>query len=268
MNRIVLIGCGAMGGAILSGCLAGGVWKKEEVVIKGRTRESSEEKARAFGVSAFSSGRDIKEADLVLLAVKPQVLPKVLQELAKDRPKRVISIAAGVPLATLEASLPAETEVIRVMPNTPLSVGLGMSAIAAGKGASKEFLDETKRIFSVLGEIEAGSEGQLDQLGALSGAGPGYAFVMIDALADGGVRIGLRRELAIRAAAMALMGAAKLVLSSGRHPAALRDEVTSPGGTTIAGIHAMEEGGVRAALMNAVKAAKDRSDEMSIVNER
>lgn len=263
MNRIVLIGCGTMGGAILSGCLAGGIWKKEEVAIKGRTRESSEEKACAFGVSAFSSDEEIREAELVLLAVKPQVLPVVLKEIERHRPKRVISIAAGISLQTLEKSLPKGTEVIRVMPNTPLSVGLGMTAIATGQSTSKEFLEETKRIFSTLGEIEVGSERQLDQLGALSGAGPGYAFVMIDALADGGVRIGLRRDLAIRAAAMALMGAAKLVLSTGRHPAALRDEVTSPGGTTIAGIHAIEEGGVRSALMNAVKAAMDRSDKMS-----
>lgn len=263
MKHIVMIGCGAMGSAILSGCLAKGLWKKEEVIIKGRTGESSEEKARAFGVSAYTGEEEITNASLVLLAVKPQILPAVLKDIQPLNPKRVVSIAAGVTLATLERELSPDTEVIRVMPNTPLSVGLGMTAISAGKQASPEFLKEVKEIFSALGDIAVVSERQLDELGALSGAGPGYAFVMIDALADGGVRVGLPRDVAIHAAAMALMGAAKMVLATGKHPAELRDQVTSPGGTTIAGIHAMEEGGVRAALMNAVKAALDKSDEMS-----
>ena len=165
-------------------------------------------------------------------------------------------------MAALEAGLPEKTPVIRVMPNTPASVGEGMTAITAGRYADKDFIETAKEIFSALGKAAVVSERQLDEMGALSGAGPGYVFVIIDALADAGVRAGLPRKLAVEAAAQTLYGAAKMVLETGKHPAELRDGVTSPGGTTIAGIHAMEARGIRAALMDAVMAALAKSDEM------
>ncbi|MFQ9570773.1 MAG: pyrroline-5-carboxylate reductase [Dialister invisus] len=176
-------------------------------------------------------------------------------------PEAVISVAAAVTAATLEAGLPEKTPVIRVMPNTPASVG-GMTAITAGRYADEDFIETAKEIFSALGKAAVVSERQLDEMGALSGAGPGYVFVIIDALADAGVRAGLPRKLAVEAAAQTLYGAAKMVLETGKHPAELRDGVTSPGGTTIAGIHAMEARGIRAALMDAVMAALAKSDEM------
>ncbi len=263
MKKILIIGCGAMGGAILSGCLAKGLWKKEEVYLKEHSPEASHEKAAQYGVSASVDGSEAAEADVVILAVKPNIIPSVLEDISQYHPRRVLSIAAAVTLETLETGLLKGTEVIRVMPNTPASVGEGMAAIAPGTLASKEFISAAEDIFSALGREAVVTERQLDELGALSGAGPGYAFVIIDALADAGVLIGLPRKLAIEAAAQTLYGAAKMVLETGKHPAQLRDQVTSPGGTTIAGIHAMEQAGLRAALMDGVQACLDKSDKMA-----
>jgi len=255
MKKILIFGCGAMGGAILSGCLAKGLWSKDEIYVKEHSEEASREKAARYGVHPSMDGSEAKEADLVILAVKPNVVPGVLQEISRYHPSRVLS--------SLEGALPEGTEVIRVMPNTPASVGEGMAAIAPGTKASPDFIKEAEDIFSALGKEAVVTERQLDELGALSGAGPGYAFVIIDALADAGVLIGLPRKLAIEAAAQTLYGAAKMVLETGKHPAELRDQVTSPGGTTIAGIHAMERDGIRAALMDGVKACLEKSDAMA-----
>lgn len=263
MEKILIIGCGAMGGAILSGCLAKGLWKKENVYVKGHSEEASREKAARYGVHPSLDGQEAGEADLVLIAVKPNVVPEVLEEISRYHPSRVLSIAAAVTLETLEKGLPEGTEVIRVMPNTPAFVGEGMAAIAPGTKASPAFIKEAEEIFSALGREAVVTERQLDELGALSGAGPGYAFVIIDALADAGVLIGLPRKLAIEAAAQTLYGAAKMVLETGKHPDELRDQVTSPGGTTIAGIYAMEQKGLRGALMDGVKACLDKSDKMA-----
>ena len=263
MKKILLIGCGAMGGTILSGCLAKGLWKKEEVFLKEHSLEASEEKAARYGVGVSADGSVAAEADMVIVAVKPNVVPSVLEEISRYKPRRVLSIAAAVTLETLEKSLPKGTEVIRCMPNTPASVGEGMAAIAKGTLAGDEFLKDAVDIFNALGKAAVVTERQLDELGALSGAGPGYAFVIIDALSDAGVLVGLPRKLAIEAAAQTLYGAAKMVLETGKHPAELRDQVTSPGGTTIAGIYAMEKGGLRAALIDGVKACLDKSDAMA-----
>lgn len=170
MKKILIFGCGAMGGAILSGCLAKGLWKKEEIYVKEHSEEASREKASRYGVHASMDGREAKEADLVILAVKPNVVPGVLQEISRYHPSRVLSIAAAVTLASLEGALPEETEVIRVMPNTPASVGEGMAAIAPGKKASPDFIREAEEIFSALGKEAVVTERQLDELGALSGA--------------------------------------------------------------------------------------------------
>jgi len=262
MSKILIFGAGAMGGAILSGCLAKGVWRKDEVFLREHNEAATKEKAALYGVREGNPS-DAKDADLVILAVKPNIVPEVLSEISSFAPRRVLSIAAAVTVKALEEGLPEKTEVIRVMPNTPAQVGEGMAAIAAGTHASDEFISEAVTIFNALGRAAVVTERQLDELGALSGAGPGYAFVIIDALSDAGVRIGLPRKLAVEAAAQTLYGAAKMVLETGKHPAELRDQVTSPGGTTIAGIHAMEDKGLRAALIDGVVACLARSDEMS-----
>lgn len=264
MKKVLIIGCGAMGGAILSGCLARGVWKQEDVVLKEHSAEAGQKKAAQYGVSWSEDGHEAAEADVVLLAVKPNVVPEAAKALAAYAPKgTVISIAAAVTLRDLASYFPAGTRIVRVMPNTPVSVGEGYTAIAGGPAASEEDLRKTEAIFRTLGRTFTGTERQLDELGALSGAGPGYAFVMIDALADAGVNIGLPRAVAIEAAAQTLLGAAKMVLETGKHPAALRDQVTSPGGTTIAGIRMMERRGLRAALIDGVDACMAKSDAMA-----
>lgn len=263
MRKIVIIGCGAMGGAILSGCLAKGVWKKEEVFLKEHSLSASKEKAARYGVSYVETMDEAKGADLVLIAVKPDVVPAVLSELAPVHPVRVLSIAAAVTLQTLAEGLPEGTEIIRVMPNTPASVGEGMTAIAPGPSASETFTKEAETIFNALGKSAVVTERQLDELGAISGCGPAYAFVIIDALADAGVLIGLPRKLAIEAAAQTLLGAAKMVLATGEHPAVLRDQVESPGGTTIEAVHVMEREGLRGALSDGVLAAMEKTDRMA-----
>ena len=152
MKKILIIGCGAMGGAILSGCLAKGLWKKEEVFVKEHSLAASEEKAARYGVSVSKEGGEAGEADLVIVAVKPNVVPSVLEELSRHAPRRVLSIAAAVTIETLEKALPKGTEVIRVMPNTPASVGEGMAAIAPGTFASEGFIAEAEDIFRALGK--------------------------------------------------------------------------------------------------------------------
>lgn len=264
MNKIVIAGCGAMGGAILSGCLAKGLWRREEVFLKESTAASAEKKAAAYGVSWTEDGREAADADAVILAVKPNVIPSAARALAAFAPKgTVISIAAAVTLGELASYFPEGTRIVRVMPNTPVSVGAGFTAIAGGSCASEEDVRKAEEIFGALGRTAAVTERQLDELGALSGAGPGYAFVIIDALADAGVNIGLPRAVAIEAAAQTLFGAAKMALETGTHPATLRDQVTSPGGTTIAGIQMMERRGLRAALIDGVEACMKKSDAMA-----
>lgn len=263
MGKIVIVGCGAMGGAILSGCLSGHVWQPDNVILKEHSPEAGKEKAALYGVSFSEDGHEVGEAELVILAVKPHILPEAAREIARFRPKgTVISIAAAVTLGELAGYFPDGTRIIRVMPNTPASVSAGFTAISAGAFADGSDIEKAKAVFDALGESVVVGERQLDALGALSGAGPGYAFVIMDALSDAGVNIGLPRHVAIRAAAQALYGAAKMVLETGEHPARLRDQVTSPGGTTIAGIQAMERGGLRSALIDGVEACMKKSDAM------
>ena len=260
--KVLLIGAGAMGGAILRGCLDHQVWKKEDVLIKGRTAESSRRDAAAYGVSWSEDGHEAGEVDMVIVAVKPGVVPQVLKEIAPYHPRRVLSIAAAVAISSLEEALPEGTEVIRVMPNTPASVGEGMTAIAPGTRASSEFIHDAQIIFDALGKEVVVNERQLDELGALSGAGPGYAFVIIDALADAGVLIGLPRKMAIEAAAQTLYGAARMVLETGRHPGDLKDMVCSPAGTTIEGVRTLEKNGFRSAVFEALTAAAEKGKKL------
>ena len=268
MKRVLLVGAGSMGKAILSGCIKNQIWNKDEIIIKGRNEESSRIIAEELEVDFSLDGHEAGQVDMVLIAVKPNVVESVLSMIAPYKPKRVLSVAAAIPISFLENLLMEGTEVIRVMPNTPCSIGEGMTAIAPGNTSSEAFIQQAQLIFSSLGKAVVVTEKQLDALGALAGAGPGYAFVIIDALADAGVMVGLPRDLAIIAAAQTLYGAAKMVLDTGAHPAILRDGVPSPGGTTIAGIHAMEQGGIRASLMDGVKACMAKSDEMSKIYER
>ena len=259
LGKTVCIGVGAMGGALLRGALTQGVLQPNDVSIVVRRPEHRDELVDELGVTGFVELPDMAQFDTIILAVKPQVLPSVLSQLTSVKAgATVISVAAGVTLDTLRKALP-NAVLYRAMPNTPASIGCGMTALTADNGADTIHVEA---LFNAVGEVAVVSEADLDRLGALSGAGPGYMFVILDALADAGVRIGLPRQLAIKAAAQTMYGAGKMALESGTHPAILRDQVTSPGGTTIAGIGAMEKGGLRSALQDGVVACLARSNEL------
>ncbi|NPV53343.1 MAG: pyrroline-5-carboxylate reductase [Firmicutes bacterium] len=215
-----------------------------------------------LGVTAVPSNIEVaRQADALFLAVKPQVISGVLLELrGMIRPGSIIvTLAAGIELNYVETMLGEEVKVMRIMPNTPCSLGAGAIAFCLGKhidAADAGWLLELLRKMAVVVEID---ESLMNSVTALSGSGPGFVYTVIEALADGGVRIGFRKDQALILAAQTVLGAAKMVLETGEHPAKLRDMVTSPGGTTIAGLHAMERGGVRGALMDAVVAAAERA---------
>lgn len=219
--------------------------------------------AEIAGCRVFSANSDAAaDCDVLVLAVKPPYAAAVLREIADAAAKKlVISIAAGVRTGDLAAAAPA-ARIIRAMPNTPALIGEGAAAVAAGRGATSDDLELARRMFSAVGVATVVDESLLDAVTALSGSGPAYAFVMIEALADGGVREGLPRDVALRLAAQTIRGAASLVLA-GEHPGVLKDRVASPGGTTIAGLAALEQQGVRSACIEAVTAAAARSRELA-----
>jgi pyrroline-5-carboxylate reductase len=220
--------------------------------------------ADATGARATERNAEVVAAEVVFLAVKPQQMPGLLRQLAADARHATlfVSVAAGVPIATYTKALGEESRIVRVMPNTPCLVGAGASAYALGGAATPADGDLVRSMLETVGVAVAVPEGLLDAVTGLSGSGPAYAYQIIEALSDGGVRVGLPRDVATKLAAQTVLGAAKMVLETGEHPGALKDAVTSPGGTTIAGLHELERGGLRAALMNAVQVATERSREL------
>jgi len=263
--RIGFIGGGKMGGAIVGGLLSRGVADAGRIWVSDTAKERLQELKGLYGIHTTMENRTAaKNADILILAVKPQVMGPVLKGLAGTvgPSKLVISIAAGIPLAFLEGNLDKGVRVIRTMPNTPALIGEGATALARGSHASEQDLEAARRIFDAVGKTVIVPEEQLDAVTGLSGSGPAYGFIILEALSDGGVRMGLPRDTALVLAAQTLLGAARLVLLGDKHPGQLKDMVTSPGGTTIAGIQALEEGGLRAALIRAVEAATLRSKEL------
>src|SRR5262249_561061 len=206
----------------------------------------------------------VRDVDVVVLSVKPQVIDKVLGAIGKDiKPAQlVVSVAAGVPVVAMEARLPTGTRVVRTMPNTPATVDAGATAIAAGTQATGEDLEVARKLFSAVGRVVTLDESLLDAVTGLSGSGPAYVMLMIEALADGGVKVGLHRDTALLLAAQTVYGSAKLLLETGEHPGRLKDMVTSPGATAIAGLHTLESGALRKTLIDAVEAATQRSAQL------
>jgi pyrroline-5-carboxylate reductase len=236
--------------------------KPAQLVASDLYESAREHFAKETGARGVALNVEVVAATQTLvLAVKPAQVEGVLKEIrAHFTPDHVlISIAAGVTLARLEAALPAGARVIRVMPNTPALVGASATGFAPGKAATAADTQLAQRLFAAVGIAFQVNESLLDAVTGLSGSGPAYAYLMIEALSDGGVAAGLPRDVATRLAAQTLLGSARMVLETGMHPGALKDMVTSPGGTTIEGIHELEKGGVRGALMNAVRAASAKS---------
>jgi pyrroline-5-carboxylate reductase len=264
--RIGFIGAGQMATALARGLTAANVLPGSAIVAADPVAASLERFARETGGRGVATNADVlRDADVVLLAVKPQQMDAVLTEIAPACTPRhlVVSIAAGVTLQTLETKLPSGQRVVRVMPNTPCLVGRGASAFSVGQHATREDAAVVQQLLSTVGFAAEVPEKLLDAVTGLSGSGPAYVYVIIEALSDGGVRAGLPRDLATKLAAQTVLGAAEMVFATGQHPGTLKDAVTSPGGTTIAGLHALETHGVRGALIDAVVAATDRARELS-----
>lgn len=264
-KTIAFLGSGNMAEALVKGLLRAAVAAPQEILCTDRRRDRLEELARLYRVRTTPDNRAAAaEAAIVLLSVKPQAMNKLLDEVAPaiDEGKLVISIAAGVPLAAIERKVGHGIRIVRTMPNTPALVGAGATAIAAGEHATEADLAQAKALFDAVGKTVVVDEPLLDAVTGLSGSGPAYVFLVIEALADAGVKVGLDRRTAQDLAAQTVLGSAKLLIETGEHPGKLKDQVTSPGGTAIAGLHTLEAGGLRTTLMNAVEAATKRAHEL------
>jgi len=259
---IGFLGAGKMATALARGFIRAKLVSAKQVIASDPFEKARTEFARETGAKVTASNTDVvKRARVIFVAVKPDqvvnVLTEARSELTNDH--LVISIAAGVSLAKLEGTLSVGARVVRVMPNTPALVGASATAFSLGKGASNADAELAEKLFSAVGVALQVKESLLDGVTGLSGSGPAYGYIIIEALADGGVAAGLPRDTATKLAAQTMLGAARMVLESGLHPGALKDMVASPGGTTIEGIHELEKGKVRGALMNAVRAAAEKS---------
>jgi pyrroline-5-carboxylate reductase len=262
---LVFIGAGQMAEAIVRGVLNAGLFAPDAITLTDVRPERLRHLGDALGVRGEASNRAaVARGDVVVLAVKPQDVETVLADIGPGLSERhlVVSIAAGVTIARLEAGLGKAVPVVRVMPNTPCLVGEGMAAAARGTHATPEHEATVVRIFGAIGKAVALPEKQLDAVTALSGSGPGFVAVLIEAMIDGGVRVGLPRDVATTLAVQTTLGTARMLSDLGEHPARLKDMVTSPGGTTIAGVHALERGGARAALIDAIVEATERSRQL------
>ncbi len=269
MTRIAVLGAGKIGEALLSGLLAAGS-TASELVFTERHPERAAELTGRLGVAGVEMAAAAAHAELVVVAVKPQDIVPVLAELAPVlRPGTlVVSLCAGLPTALFEGALPAGTAVVRVMPNTPMLVGEAMSAISAGSHATGEQLAAVEKMLSAVGRVVRVPEAQQDAVTALSGSGPAYFFFLVEAMIDAGILLGLPRAVAADLIVQSAFGAAAMLRASDDHPVILREAVTSPGGTTIAAIRELEKHGVRAALIAAIEAARDRSVELGRAAER
>jgi pyrroline-5-carboxylate reductase len=264
-RQMALIGGGNMGEAIMKGLIAADLVKPQQMTVTDIVEQRLIYLRETYGVRALSdNAAAVAPADLIILAVKPQDIVPTIQSIASavGRDQVVISIAAGVPTAKIEAAFGRSMRVVRVMPNTPALVLASAAALCAGRYATPEDLETARALFDALGKTVVVSETLMDAVTGLSGSGPAYIFLLIEALADGGVKMGLPRHVALTLAAQTVYGSAKLLLETGRHPGELKDQVASPAGTTIAGIHALEARAFRSAIIEAVECATQRSREL------
>ncbi len=266
-RKVAFLGAGNMGGALIQGLIRSGTPATKIWATVRRDERAAQLTAAHPGLHV---GQDnlaaAKEAEVVVLAVKPQGMDKMVKQIASaiDASKLVISIAAGVPIAAIEKRLGASCRIIRAMPNTPAVVGLGATALSGGEHATEADLLLASQIFQAVGITTVLEENLLDAVTGLSGSGPAYVFLVIEALSDAGVKVGLSRHVALKLAAQTVFGSAKMLLETGAHPGTLKDQVTSPGGTAIAGLHTLEAGGLRTTLMDAVEAATRRAKELGL----
>jgi pyrroline-5-carboxylate reductase len=264
-KKVGFIGSGNMGEALIKGLTAANVVPREMIWASDVRGDRLKELGHAYGIQLAPDNLQlVREADVVIMAVKPQIMAPVLREIAPvfTRRKLMVSLAAGVSTETIRAALGKEGRLIRVMPNAPALVLEGATAIAKADGLEPDDMEVAGEIFSAVGRVVVLDEYLMDAVTGLSGSGPAYVAIVIESLADGGVRMGLDRITAMTLATQTVLGAAKLLLETRLHPGALKDMVSSPGGTSIAGIAALEEGGIRTTFIKAVERATQRSKEL------
>lgn len=264
--KIGFIGAGVMGEALIRGILKKKLVRNENIFASDIDRKKLNFLKNELKINPVNSNKElVKLVDVVILAVKPQVIMPVLEEIEKVslKEKLLISIAAGISIELLEKNIPQDVPVVRTMPNTPCLIGEGMTGISYNKNCKNFHKKIAEKIFSSVGRVVIVEEKLMDALTAISGSGPAYVFLMIEALSDAGVRIGIPRKLSQDLAIQTVLGATKLAISTGKHPAELKDMVSSPGGTTIAALHILEEEGFRASLINAVYSAYKKAKELS-----
>lgn len=262
---IGFIGAGKMATALAKGFVNAGLVSGDQIIAADPFEAARNAFATEVGAKTADSNLAVaKAATVLILATKPDQIGGALAEINEgfSVDHLLVSIAAGVTLAKLESGLPAGARVIRVMPNTPALVGESASGFACGKSATSADAELAKKLLSAVGVAFQVKESLLDAVTGLSGSGPAYVYQFIEALSDGGVAVGLPREIATKLAAQTVLGAAKMVLQTGQHPGALKDQVTSPGGTTIEGLHELEKGKFRGVVMNAVRAATEKSKKL------
>jgi pyrroline-5-carboxylate reductase len=265
LPRLGFIGGGKMAAALIRGLQSVGLTSPDRVIASDVLLAARESLAKDTGIAVTADNREVvARSEVLVLAVKPQVMANVLEEIQSlvTPDHLVVSIAAGIRLGQLSDWLGVQRRIVRVMPNTPCLVGACAAGYAMGAHVRPGDGDIVARMFNAVGKAFLLPEHLLDAVTGLSGSGPAYVAVMIEALTDGGVRMGLPRDAALTLAAQTVFGAAKMILEAGLHPAVLKDMVASPGGTTLAGLHALERGGVRAALMDTVEAATQRAMEL------
>ncbi len=255
--KMCILGAGKIGEAIIEATLSTGLFKPEQLLVTARTRKRLEYLQTAFGVSTTDNRAGVREADVIILAVKPQLAKTVLTEVAGELNSShlLISVMAGTTLSQLEEWTVGSCPLIRAMPNTPLRIKKGMTALCGNGKAGAHHLNFAESLFNTMGRTRIMEERLFDAVTGLSASGPAFIYIMIESLAEGGVKAGIPRHLATELAAQACLGSASMVLETGKHPAVLKDEVTTPAGCTIDGILKLEEGGIRVTLIKAVEEA-------------
>lgn len=264
VKTVGFIGGGRMAEALISGMVTAALYQPEQIHVADPDASRLEHLKNQYGVQVGLTNDEVAgTSEAVVLAVKPQVLAEALTEIREGvRNRLVISVAAGVSIHRILQLLGGDARVVRAMPNTPAMVGEGMTGLAVGPGVGQAEAACARQIFESVGKVVPVEERLMDAVTGLSGSGPAYIFLAIEAMADGGVKMGLPRGTASLLAAQTVLGAARMVLETGQHPASLKDQVASPGGTTIAGLHRLEQGGLRAVMIDAVEAATKRSQEL------
>ena len=265
MKKIGLIGCGNMGQAIIEGMIASGNYQKENIIVSEVDSKRIESMKEKYGVVFTNNSIEVvKQSDIVILAIKPHTYFNVVHEIKDsiEQDQIIVTIAAGISIAQMESWFTYPTKVVRTMPNTPLMVGEGMTVISGNEEVTVEELELVKQIFQSAGKVEIIEEKYMDAIPAVSGSSPAYVYMFIEALADGAVLQGIPRNQAYKLASQAVLGAAKMVLETNEHPGKLKDQVCSPGGTTIEAVYALEKSGFRGAIIEAMNACTDKAISM------